>query len=110
MNQQKPTSTLTEMSYFYKVIYEIDGVQHTFEARAGNAGTAFAQCLKAYPEAKLIKATVEGHYGAGHGHMDHLPPPVQRAPMKEPRPARALRKKERGCEFGFYDEVVNPSP
>lgn len=94
-----------EMNYFYDVEYIEDGVGRVEKIQSTNPGSAFAECLKSHPGCKLIKATVEGYLGKSHGYTEHFPPPVQREPIKIPRTARALRKKERGCEFPFYDEV-----
>lgn len=95
-----------DMSYKYQVHFTLNDLPETEDFEATNAGSAFAACLKAHPEAKLVKAIVEGRaFAGGHGWTSHQPPPVQRPPVQSPRPARALRKKERGCEFGFYDEV-----
>lgn len=97
------TSSLEPMNYRYQVSFELYGLLQREDFEAGNAGTAFALCLKAHPEAKLVKAIVEGISGAGW--MEHLPPPVQRPPTKRTHAARALNKREKGCEFPFYDQV-----
>lgn len=89
------------MTYTYKVHYTENNETEVDEIESSNPGTAFALCLKAHPEAQLIRAIVEGT-GQGYAYMEHLPPPVQCLPeVRHPR-----RKKEvMGCEFPFYDEV-----
>jgi hypothetical protein len=63
-------------------------------------------CLKEFPEAKLVRCFCEGSspFG-GDGYTEWEPLKVQREPQREPRPARALRNTELGCEFPFYDQV-----
>lgn len=102
----KSETELPEMNYFYQVHYQTpEGAKLHDDCEAGNAGTAFALCLKAHPDCTLVKAIVEGRYGSATGHTEYYPPPVQRAPQRNLRAARALNKREKGCEFAFYDEV-----
>lgn len=89
----------------FEVEYKIDGEIHSVKyTEMKDAGMAFAWCQHENPGANMIRATAYGR-SQGEGRIVHLPPPVQRDPVKEPRPARALNKKEKGCEFIFYDQV-----
>lgn len=92
------------MQLHYRVDYELEGETYTQKnIWCSNPGAAFAACQKAHPDAKMIKAWVEGAKGFGYQEWDT--PPVQRQPVKDPRPPRALKPEEKGCEFPFYDEV-----
>lgn len=93
------------MNHFYKVTYSVGGNEMSKTVESSNAGSAFAEILKANHQAVLIKAVCEGVAMGGYGHTEYLPPPVQRAPLKVIHPSRPLRKNEKGCEFPFYDEV-----
>jgi hypothetical protein len=97
------------MQLHYNVIYELNGKTETEQVYAPNPGTAMAITLKKFQDSKIIKAFVEG-VSFGKGYQEWLAPPVQRTPQPEPRPARALKPNERGCEFSFYDEVRSVSP
>lgn len=89
----------------YNVDYELEGRSKTqVGVWASDPGKAMAICLKEHPGAKIIKAWKEAL--SGNGFQEWFPPPVHREPVKEPRPARALKPNERGCEMPFYDEVV----
>lgn len=76
-----------------------------------DAGMAFALCQKAHPLGrKLIRLAgcciaeaLSGITGLG-AHIDYDPVPVQRDPIKEPRPARAPKKAEREGVMPFFDE------
>lgn len=94
------------MQLNYNVNYELGGKTKTKRILASNPGTAMAMVLKETPSATIIKAWVEGvGFCKARGYQEWLAPPVQRLPKPNPRPARALKPNERGCEFPFYDEV-----
>jgi hypothetical protein len=94
------------MQLHYNVDYELDGEKLTErDIFSSSPGTAMASTLKKYPACKIIRAWKEGR-GFGIGFQEWESPPVQRFPKPEPKPARALKPNERGCEFPFYDEVV----
>jgi hypothetical protein len=98
------------MQLHYNVDYELNGETLTEKNIWSSCpGSAMAHVLKKNPEAKIIKAWKEGNpftQSAQRGYQEWAAPPVQRVPKPEPKPARALKPKERGCEFPFYDEVV----
>lgn len=103
------------MQLHYRVDYIEDGFERTQkDIWCSNPGAAFAACQKIHPEAKMLKAWVEGAIeiqGSNCGYQEWEAPPVQRQPVKEQRPSRALKPDEKGCEFPFYDEVkVKPVP
>lgn len=70
-----------------------------------SAGVAFAQCQIEHPGARMLKAQCHGQYGNADGHTDFEPPPVQRDPVKEPKPCRLPKPDEREDVMPFYDEV-----
>lgn len=77
-----------------------------------SAGNAFAKCLKLHPDATLVKAFREGYADnkRAYGYTEWTPPPVQRAPVKEPRATRPPKPNEKVCEFSFYDEAKSIKP
>jgi|SRR6266446_1821269 len=95
----------------YEIEFEKDGVMEVEDYKdCKDVGMAFARCQKEHKPCKLIRARAWGRFRDGEGWIDYTPPPVQRDPIKEPRPARALKSTEKGCEFPFYDEVVGHKP
>lgn len=90
----------------YDIEYEVNGKRRTETyTDMKDVGMAFAWCLHENPGCKLIRARSFGKINREPVWVDYAPPPVQRHPVKEPRAARALNKKEKGCEFKFYDQV-----
>lgn len=95
----------------YNVTIELDGERRTRSVEAVDPGQAMAILLKLEPDCRIIEVErYSGGAGFGEGFTIYEPPPVVRPPVKDPAPARALRRSERGCEFPFYDEVVSPPP
>lgn len=95
----------------YQVEYRNDGdSQSKYEEfdTCKDAGMAFARCQKLHPGAKMIHCMAfNEETGYGTAQMPHDPPPVQRDPVKEPRPCRAPKPNERDGVMPFYDEVRN---
>lgn len=63
----------TYMLHFKLEGYGDDITQRNF--KANSAGEAFAECLKKYPKARLIRAVREGKFNDGWGKTEFLPPP-----------------------------------
>lgn len=91
----------------YEVDYELDGKtkRDTFWG-CKDAGMAFAKCQKANPGATMLHCTAISGTGNLIGKMEHVPPPVQRDPLKDvSRPPVKGRRKD-GI-MPFYDEVLS---
>lgn len=89
----------------YTVTFTENDKKKSADYDATSAGNAFALCLIDHPDCTLIKARSEGSYMGGYGSIDYDPPPVQRPPVKEPRPFRKPKKHEKVGEFPFYDST-----
>lgn len=87
-----------------------DGTVDVKAFKAGDPGEALASCLTDHPGSKLIGAEARGHFGTFEGRIVYDPPPKQRPPVKEPRPARKPNKDERVGEFQFYDSARSQRP
>jgi hypothetical protein len=91
----------------YHVDYELNGQVHTQkDIWASNPGVAIAECQKMFPKAKMIKAWIDGSWKDGYGYTEFLAPPVQRDPVKEPKPYHAPKRNDREGVMPFYDEVL----
>jgi hypothetical protein len=75
-----------------------------------NPGVAFAQCQKENPGCTMLHATAKSKIGDSLAKTDYDPPPVQRDPVKPPRPYRALKPDEKDGVMPFYDEVKSERP
>ena len=78
----------------FHVDYSINGKAKSCVYDAENPGTAFAKCLSDNPIAVLTKAWLHGGVNGFEGHCEFDPPPVQREPVKDPRPCRAPKSSE----------------
>lgn len=93
--------------HHYEVKFLTKGGREKIEQfEACDPGNAFARCQKLFPGATMLAAIRDGGFMGGSGRTIFSPPPVQRDPIKEPRPARAPRQNERDGIMPFYDEVI----
>lgn len=90
----------------YYVDYEEGGAQKQEKfLDCQDAGMAFALCQKAHPLGKMLHCRASSGITGLEAHIDYDPVPVQRDPVKEPRPARAPRKTEREGVMPFFDQA-----
>lgn len=75
-----------------------------------NPGTAFALCQKANPGCTMLHATAHSGVKGFEARTDYEPPPVQRDPVREPRPYRAPQRDEKDGTMPFYDQVKSEKP
>jgi hypothetical protein len=88
----------------YNVFFkQTDGSFGTATIEAMDAGSAFAKCLRNNPHCILTGA--ESGTLSKSGVIRYAVPPVQGMSVKDPKPARALKPNQSGCEMPFYDEV-----
>lgn len=99
-----------EFMYTYQIkLRTTEGKYETKEIEGCDPGNAFAKCQKANPGAVMLQAECrsknpENPYRGAVTRYEALP--IQRDPVKEPRPARPPKPKERDGIMPFYDEVV----
>lgn len=95
----------------YEVIYELAGKRKTQRYQdCRDAGMAFGWCLKDFPEAKLIECFASSGLPGYEAEMHHLPPPVQRPPVKEPHKFRAPKRNEKDGIMPFYETCLSEKP
>lgn len=94
--------------------YEVDYVDVDGKARVQkvpdckDAGMAFAKAQKEHPGARMVSCRAFCRdTGYGEAQIFHEAPPVQRDPIREPRPAGPPKATDRDGIMAFYDEVKN---
>ena len=94
----------------YTVKYVDDQNQtKTHRIEAVDPGQAFAKCQQYHPGAAMLSALRSGRAG-GEASTTYAPPPVQRDPVKEPRPCRPPKRDELDGTMPFYNQVLGERP
>lgn len=95
--------------HIYKVKYrDKDGAEHFDSVEGCSPGNAFAKCQKANPGAvmlEVIRSQVDTK-GRVVAQTRYEALPVQRDPVKEPKPFRAPKRDEKDGTMAFYDDVI----
>lgn len=95
----------------YDVEFETaEGEMQTAQYHSVNPGAAFALCQKANPGCTMLHATAHSGVQGFEARTDYEPPPVQRDPIKEPKPCRAPKPDEKDGTMPFYDQVKSEKP
>lgn len=91
----------------YQIKFTDDEGEHFERVESCDPGSAFARCQKAHPGAVMVEAARrETSQGRTVAYTAYPAPPVQRDPVKEPRPCCAPHRDELDGIMPFYDEVV----
>lgn len=75
-----------------------------------NAGIAFTQCQQENPGCTMLHATACSSVKGFEGRTDYEPPPIQRDPVKTPRPYRRPKRNALDGVMPFYDEALSEKP